>query len=177
MRQETLLKAVTDTLNQQVQVAVDVEQLADKLKSMPKVVRYQTEAESRYASTSAKRKNMEAKIEQLLIDLTQRVIDRSEYDYMKRQYAREYEALLREETKALSDIRAKDAVLGATEKWLDAIKRYQKLPSLDHTLLNLLVTRIEVSKDREVKIILNYADPYQPIMEFLERIEVIRDVS
>ena len=177
VRQETLLKAVTDTLNQQVQVAVDVEQLADKLKSMPKVVRYQTEAESRYASTSAKRKNMEAKIEQLLIDLTQRVIDRSEYDYMKRQYAREYEALLREETKALSDIRAKDAVLGATEKWLDAIKRYQKLPSLDHTLLNLLVTRIEVSKDREVKIILNYADPYQPIMEFLERIEVIRDVS
>ena len=177
MRQETLLKVVTDTLNQQVQVAVDVEQLAVRLKSMPKVVRYQTEAESHYASVSAKRKNMESKIEQLLIDLTQRIIDRSEYDYMKRQYAREYEALLQEETKALSDIRAKDAVLSATEKWLDAIKRYQKLPSLDHTLLNLLVTRIEVSKDREIKIILNYEDPYQPIMEFLERIEVIRDVS
>ena len=177
VRQETLLKAVTDTLNQQVQVAVDVEQLAVRLKSMPKVVRYQTEAESHYASVSAKRKNMESKMEQLLIDLTQRIIDRSEYDYMKRQYAREYEALLQEETKALSDIRAKDAVLSATEKWLDAIKRYQKLPSLDHTLLNLLVARIEVSKDREIKIILNYEDPYQPIMEFLERIEVIRDVS
>ena len=96
---------------------------------------------------------------------------------MKRQYAREYEALLQEETKTLSDIRAKDAVLGATEKWLDAIKRYQKIPSIDRALLNLLVARIEVSKDREIKIILNYADPYQPIMEFLERIEVIRDVS
>ena len=168
---------VTDTLNQQVQVAVDVEQLASRLKSMPKVVRYQSEAESHYASVSAKRKNMESKMEQLLIDLTQRVIDRSEYDYMKKQYAREYEKFLQEETKALSDIRAKDAALGATEKWLDAMKRYQKLPSMDHTLLNLLVARIEVSKDREIKIILNYEDPYQPIMEFLERIEVIRDVS
>lgn len=177
MRQETLLKAVTDTLNQQVQVAVDIEQLVSRLKSMPKVLFYQSEAESHYASVSMKRKNMESKIEQLLIDLTQRVIDRSEYDYMKKQYAKKYDELLQEETKALSDIRVRDAALGATEKWLDAIKRYQKIPSIDRALLNLLVARIEVSKDREIKIILNYEDPYQPIMKFLERIEGIKDVS
>lgn len=177
VRQETLLKAVTDTLNQQVQVAVDIEQLVSRLKSMPKVLFYQSEAESHYASVSMKRKNMESKIEQLLIGLTQRVIDRSEYDYMKKQYAKKYDELLQEETKALSDIRARDAALGATEKWLDAIKRYQKIPSIDRALLNLLVARIEVSKDREIKIILNYEDPYQPIMEFLERIEGIKDVS
>lgn len=177
VRQETLWKAVTDTLNQQVQVAVDVEQLASRIKSMPKVVAYQNDVESRYASISAKRKNMESKMEQLLIDLTQRVIDRSEYDYMRKQYAKKYEELLQEETKALSGIRAKDAALGATEKWLDAVKRYQKIPSIDRAILNLLVARIEVTKDREIKIVLNYEDPYEPISKFLERIEVIRDVS
>lgn len=171
------MKAVTDTLNQQVKVAVDVEQLVDKMNSMPKVAFYQSEAESHYASVSAKRKNMENKMEQLLIDLTQRVIDRSEYDYMKKQYAKKYDELLQEETKALSDMRAKDAVLGATEKWLDAIKKYQEIPVIDRTILNLLVSRIEVSEDRKIKIVLNYEDPYQPVLEFLQRIEVIRDVS
>ena len=177
VRQETLMQAVTDTLNQQIQVAVDVEQLADRLKRMPKVILYQNDAESHYASVSAKRKNMEAKMEQLLIDLTQKVIDRREYDYMKKQYAKKYEELLQEETKALSDIRAKDAALSVTEKWLDAIKKYQKIPSIDRGLLELLVARIEISEDRTIKIILNYEDPYQPILEFLQRIEVVKDVS
>ena len=90
------MQAVTDTLNQQIQVAVDVEQLADRLKRMPKVVCYQNDAENHYASVSAKRKNMEAKMEQLLIELTQKVIDRREYDYMKKQYAKKYEELLQE---------------------------------------------------------------------------------
>lgn len=177
VRQETLMQAVTDTLNQQIQVAVDVEQLADRLKRMPKVVCYQNDAESHYASVSAKRKNTEAKMEQLLIELTQKVIDRREYDYMKKQYAKKYEELLQEETKALSDIRAKDAALSVTEKWLDAIKKYQKIPSIDRGLLELLVARIEISEDRTIKIILNYEDPYQPILEFLQRIEVVKDVS
>lgn len=177
VRQETLMKAVHDTLDQQVQVAVDVEELVNRLKSMPKVVFYQREAENHYASVSTKRKNMESRIEQLLIDLTQRVIDRSEYDYMKKQYAKKYDALLQEETKALSAIRAKDDALSATEKWLDAMKKYQRLPVIDRGILNLLVSRIEVSADRKIRIILNYEDPYQPIMKFLERIEVIRGVS
>ena len=177
VRQETLLKAVTDTLNQQVKVAVDVRQLTDRLKNMPQVTVYQSDAERHYASVSAKRKNMESKIEQLLIDLTQRIIDRSEYDYMKKQYAKKYDELLQEETQALSDMRAKDAALSITEKWLDAIKKYQEIPDIDHALLKLLVERIEVSKDRNIKIVLNYKDPYQPIMEFLSRIEVVRDVS
>lgn len=177
VRQETIMQAVTDTLNQQVQVAVDVEQLADRLKRMPKVVFYQNDAENHYASVSAKRKNMEAKMEQLLIDLTQKVIDRREYDYMKKQYTKKYKELLQEETKALSDIRAKDAALSVTEKWLDAIKKYQKIPSIDRGLLELLVARIEISEDRTIKIVLNYEDPYQPILEFLQRIEVVKDVS
>ena len=87
------------------------------------------------------------------------------------------EGALQEETKALSDIRAKDAALSVTEKWLDAIKKYQKIPSIDRGLLELLVARIEIAEDRTIKIILNYEDPYQPILEFLQRIEVVKDVS
>ncbi len=177
IRQETLMQALTDTLNQQVMAAVEIGQLAGSLDGYPGAVLYQSEAKSRYASVSTKRKHMESRMEQLLTDLAQRVIDRKEYEYMKGQYAKKYDELLQEETRALSDLRAKDAALSVTRKWLDAVKRYQKLPTIDRGLLELLVERIEISKDRGIRIILNYDDPYRPISEYLERIEANQDVS
>lgn len=177
VRQETLLKAVTDTLNQQVKIAVDIEQLVEKLNNMPTVISYQNAKKDRYQSVFIQRKNMEAKIEQLLVDLTQGIIDRDEYSYMKKQYSKRYNDLLQEETQALSDMREKDAALSVTGKWLETIRKYQKLPVIDKTLMDLLVERIEVFKDKTIKIILNYKDPYQPVMEFMNRIEVIKDVS
>lgn len=177
IRQETLLKAIADTLEQQVKVALDVEKLAGTLEKLPKVTLYQSMAERRYASVSAKCKNMASKIEQLLIDLTQRTIDREEYAYMKRQYTKKYEELLQEQETALLDLRAKDAALSSTGKWLDAIKTYRKLPAMDHAILALLVERVEVSEDKHIKIVLNYADPYRPIKEFLRKVEAVKDVS
>lgn len=177
VRQETLLKAVADTLNQQVKIAVDIEQLVEKLNNMPKVISYQNAKKDRYQSVFIQRKNMEAKIEQLLVDLTQGIIDRDEYSYMKKQYSKKYNDLLQEETQALSDMREKDAALSVTGKWLETIRKYQKLPVIDKALMDLLVERIEVSKDKTIKIILNYKDPYQPVMEFMNRIEVLKDVS
>lgn len=177
VRQETLLKAVTDTLNQQVKIVVDIEQLVEKLNNMPTVISYQNAKKDRYQSVFIQRKNMEAKIEQLLVDLTQGIIDRDEYSYMKKQYSKRYNDLLQEETQALSDMREKDAALSVTGKWLETIRKYQKLPAIDKALMDLLVERIEVFKDKTIKIILNYKDPYQPVMEFMNRIEVIKDVS
>ncbi len=177
VRQETLLKAVADTLNQQVKIAVDIEQLVEKLNNMPKVISYQNAKKDRYQSVFIQRKNMEAKIEQLLVDLTQGIIDRDEYSYMKKQYSKKYNDLLQEETQALSDMREKDAALSVTGKWLETIRKYQKLPVIDKALMDLLVERIEVFKDKTIKIILNYKDPYQLVMEFMNRIEVLKDVS
>ncbi len=177
VRQETLLKAVADTLNQQVKIAVDIEQLVEKLNNMPTVISYQNAKKDRYQSVFIQRKNMEAKIEQLLVDLTQGIIDRDEYSYMKKQYSKRYNDLLQEETQALSDMREKDAALSVTGKWLETIQKYQKLPVIDKALMDLLVERIEVFKDKTIKIILNYKDPYQPVMEFMNRIEVLKDVS
>ncbi len=175
IRQEALMQALSDTLNQQVRAAVDVGQLAKSLDTMPGAVFYQSEAKRRYVSISTKRRHIEARLEQLLTDLAQRVIDRREYDDIKKQYAKKYDELLQEETRALSDLRAKDAALSITQKWLDAVKRYQKLPSIDRGLLELLVERIEVSKDGTIRIVLRYDDPYRPIAEYLERIEANRD--
>lgn len=177
IRQETLMRTVTNLLNQQLQVAINMEQLVTEVQSMPKVQSHQREAEDRYASICVKRRNMEAKIEQLLIDLTERLIDRSEYDYMKSRYTEQYEELLEKEAKAGADMKTLDVALNMAQKWIALIKQYQKFPYIDRKLMDELVESIRVYSDKRIKINLNYADPYKPLMDYLEEIGVMRDVG
>lgn len=162
-------------MNQQVKIAVDVKQLMDALQSQSKVRTHQREMSTRYSSVVAKRKNMEAKIQRLMEDLTQGIIDKDEFKYIKAKYDQEYERLLDEETKASADMQALDGAIGSTKKWLDAIRKYQDLPELNREVMDLLVQEIRVTKTRQIKVVLNYADPYQPLNQYLQEIEVKRD--
>mgnify|MGYP001623098145 FL=1 len=175
-RQEKLIQVVTNLLNQQVKLSVDVERLMEEIQKMPIVRGHQQEASSRYASVSAKRKNMEAKMQRLLEDLTQGIIDKDEFQYIKAKYDSEYERLLDEETRASADMQALTAAIGSTQKWLDAIRKYQDLPELNREVMDLLVQEIRVTKTRQIKVTLNYADPYQPLYQYLQEIEAMKHV-
>lgn len=175
VRQELLMEKVVNLLNQQLKLAVDVDQLAEDIKKRPEVVTYQSDAESKYASVSAKRRNMEMKLEQLLEDLANRLIDRSEYDYMKERYSRQLEELLAEENAALEAKQAMECAVQSAKKWISTIREYEKFPNITRELLDYLVDRIDVFGDRRIKITLNYADPFQPLTTFLNRIEVMQD--
>lgn len=175
VRQELLMEKVTNLLNEQLKLAVDVEQLAEDIKVRPEVVTYQSNADARYASVLAKRRNMEAKLEQLLEDLAKRLIDRSEYDYMKERYSRQLEELLREEKEALEAKQAMECAAQSAKQWVSAIRQYEKIPNITRELLDDLVERIDVYSGKRIKITLNYADPFQPLTAFLNRIEVMQD--
>ena len=175
-RQEKLIQVVTNLLNQQVKLSVDVERLMEEIQKMPIVRGHQQEASNRYASVSAKRKNMEAKMQRLLEDLTRGIIDKDEFQYIKAKYDSEYERLLDEETRASADMQALTAAIGSTQKWLDAIRKYQDLPELNREVMDLLVQEIRVTKTRQIKVTLNYADPYQPLYQYLQEIEVMKHV-
>ena len=177
IRQETLMRAVTNLLNQQLKVAVDMERLVAEVQNMPKVQAHQRTVTDQYSSIRAKRRNMEAKIEQLLMDLTERVIDRSEYDYMKSRYTEQYEELLEEEARAGADMKTLDIALNTAQKWIAMIKKHQQLPYIDRELMDELVESILVHSDKRIKINLNYADPYKPLMDYLDEIEVTRDAG
>lgn len=176
IRQEAIYSAIIDSLDQQLRMAIDFEEFAKEVKARPQTVAYQNSSEGKYRTLVQKRKNVEAKIEQLLVDLTQRVIDRSEYEYMKKRYTQQYEQLLQEETVAGAETRVLEHALNSSRKWVDALKEYEKLPDINRELLDLLVDKIEITADRRVRIILHYADPYQPLLTFLKQAEVMKDV-
>ncbi len=175
VRQEVLMEKVANLLNQQLKLAVDVEQLAEDIKKRPEASTCQSHAESRYASVSAKRRNMEAKLEQLLEDLANRLIDRGEYDYIKEQYSRQLEELLSEEKEYLETKQAMEYAVQSAKQWIAAIREYEKLPNITRELLDYLIDRIDVCSDRRIKITLNYADPFRPLTTFLNRIEMMQD--
>lgn len=174
VRQELLMENVTNLLDQQLKLVVDVERLIEDIRRRPEVVAYQKKAESRYASVSAKRRNMESKLEQLLEDLANRLIDRSEYDYIKKRYNQQLKELFAEENEALEAKHAMESAAQSATEWILAIKKYER-SNITEDLFNALVARIDVYSDRRIKITLNYADPFQPFTTFLNRIETMQN--
>lgn len=78
VRQEQIYAVVKDAMNQQIKVAVDIEQLVVSIKNSPKTKQALTEATENSGRISAKRQKVENRMERLLTDLTERMIDRNE---------------------------------------------------------------------------------------------------
>lgn len=165
IRQETLMDAVEQTLNQQIKIAVDLERMLFDIRQMPKPVSAQN---NQLTSLRIKRQNMENKLEQLLHDLATGLIARDEYEYAKKLYNSQYKQILKEEMAAQESIKASNAHLRNTERWVAEMKRYQMIPSIDRTMMDLLIQEIQVFRDRSVKIKLNYADPHESLRAYME---------
>lgn len=159
------MDAVEQTLNQQIKIAVDLERMLFDIRQMPKPVSAQN---NQLTSLRIKRQNMENKLEQLLHDLATGLIARDEYEYAKKLYNSQYKQILKEEMAAQESIKASNAHLRNTERWVAEMKRYQMIPSIDRTMMDLLIQEIQVFRDRSVKIKLNYADPHESLRAYME---------
>ncbi len=178
IRQEAIMKALQDTLNQQLQVAVDLEQLLKEVRKVPKVVHYNNEISKELLRTQTRRKNLELKMEQLIIDLTDGLIDKEEYSYAKNRYQEECQELLENENRLTVASQELPRIISGSEKWLIMLKKYQQFPVIDRKLVEALVEKILIYPDKKISIRLNYQDPYREVMDYVERIpEVLADVG
>lgn len=175
VRQEQIYSVVKNALDQQVKVAVDIEQLVAATDNLPNG-RRTSETAGRLAQISQQRKKLEGKIEQLLIDLTDGLISRDEYVYMKEKYTQQMAISMDEEEKAQAQEAALHESLSAVQTWLYAIKTYWALPELNQEVLRLLIKEILIYKDRHIQIVFNYADPYKLIAKLQNHMEEVRNV-
>ena len=175
VRQEQIYSVVKNALDQQVKAAVDIEQLVAATDNLPNG-RRTSETAGRLAQISQQRKKLEGKIEQLLIDLTDGLISRDEYVYMKEKYTQQMAISMDEEEKAQAQEAALHESLSAVQTWLYAIKTYRALPELNQEVLRLLIKEILIYKDRHIQIVFNYADPYKLIAKLQNHMEEVRNV-
>ncbi|NBH76657.1 hypothetical protein D3Z52_00370 [Clostridiaceae bacterium] len=175
IRQEAIMERLTNMLNQQVAIAVDLEKMIADIQRMPRTQQHQRTAQETLHAVRLKLGNLEAKMEQLLIDLTSGVIDRDEYDYAKASYTRQREQLRMEESRAEQDAAALQNSISSTRQWIEKVRQYQRLPEINREIIELLVKEIRVFRDRSISITLNYADPYAPLRGYLEEIEEVKE--
>ncbi len=177
IRQEVIMNAVSNLLNKHVEIAVDIEKLISDIRTMPAVVRHQSGITDLMKSCTIKKSNLELKIEQLLIDLTEGTINRDEYDYMKIRYLHQLEFQNEEYERLSKSADELGDVISSAQQWINTIKEYHKLPVINRELFVLLVDKIYVSNDNKIKIQLMYDDPYKSIMDYLKKVEVLSNVG
>ena len=176
VRQETIMGAISNLLNRQIAICIDVERLADRIRKLPSTQAYIQAAAQRHIRASLKRKQCEAKLEQLLTDLAERVIDREIYERMKVKCQQELDYWVDEESSAQVDKNSLDAALSSSKQWTESIRRYQIISEIDRELIVTLIERIEVFQDKRIKVHLTYADPYLPLNSFMDRLKEVPNV-
>lgn len=173
IRQEVLMKAVIDLIHQQAAVAVDVDRLIKEIRNDPAASRCLSASNDTLASIRVKKGNIQAKLEQLIIHRIEGVLDAEEYACLKEKYNLEYERLAEEERTVMCQETQLDHQIDSAKKWINALKRYQRIPVVDRELLDLLIDKIYVFSDKRIRVELKYKDPFAPFMEFLEEVREV----
>lgn len=171
IRQEILVKAVTDLIEQQIAAAVDVESLIGQIKNDPTISKYLADANDRLTSIRVKKGNVQAKQEQLVVHRVEGLINDEEFEALKAKYNQEFDCLLKEETTVIQQGSKLELQLDSTKKWIRSLKHYQKAPILSHDLLDMLIDKIQVYGDKRIRIILKFEDPFAPFMEFITELK------
>ena len=178
IRQEEIMDSLKNALDAQINAAIDFETLVKEVQEMPKVVRYETSVKNQLVSIQSKRRHTELRLEQLVIDLTDGLIDKDEYGYAKKKYNEEYEHLLEEENRLFTSSKQLENIITSSERWVRMLKEYQQLPIIDRNAVEFLVKRINVYPDKRLELILNYKDPFEMVAEYLEQIpEVVENAG
>lgn len=159
IRQEQLYSAVKNAIEQQIRVAVDVERLVADLTNAPHTLTKEIQG------LSERRKRTEERMERLLEDLAERVIDRNEYEYMKGEYSRQLSTLLAEEERAAARKKAEQEKLSEAQAWLHSMREYQALAMLTPEIMRVLVKKISVHNGQRIAVEFNFSDPYKAVAE------------
>ena len=171
-----IISTLKSVIDHQLEVAADIEKAIQSASRASKATRKEKKADS-LQSIRVRRRNIEAKQERLLMDLTNGILNREEYEYTKARYAKEREALLSEEREAEKKTLSMKETYNTAQKWLNSLRQYRRLPMLNKEIVDIIVDKIFVFSDKRIQISLNYKDPYKEFAPLLGETEVTKDAG
>lgn len=169
IRQDDIVDALSNCLKKQLKVAVNYEELLEQVQSMPKVVSYQKGIKDSIASLKAKMTNLDAKKERMVEDFVAGTIDRKEYEFMKSRLEFQYGQLQHEWNQQQSASGELQRIDKSSRRWIEAIKQFDAVDTMDRTLLDILVERIVVYDKEHIKIKFAFSDPFQSLYDYLDK--------
>lgn len=167
IREEAVMRALKNTLDMQLQLTVELEQLLGEAQ----VCRDRDgnrRCEDTLAGVRAKKRGVEGSMERLLRDVADGVLSREEYAYAREAYRKRLDALENREKQNVEESRALERTLCTSRAWLAHMMQYRKLPQIDGAIVEALVGRIVVMDGDSIHIELRFADPLSAVRAALD---------
>ena len=173
IRQEVIMECVRHYLDKQLVIAVDLGEFLDDLNKDPKIHRHQQKLFAKVESARCRYASAQAKVERLIRDMTEGLIDREEYMRLKERYSMQAEQLAHMAAEAQQEADALQNIVVTSRQWIETVERTRTLPELDRAIVRELFEQILVFKDKSLYIKAKYADPFAPILNYLKEIEAV----
>lgn len=168
IKEQAVYDAVLAVIQTQVELALDLQLALEKLHGISwedrELERIQQRIE-RQEEIITHNKQMKTAIYE---DFKTEVISLEEYRIFKE----EFDKNIKEANEAIAHLNSNRNQVrsGLTEQqsWLTQFKKYENIQELNRRVVVHFIERIEISNNKEVSVILNNADQFQAILEFLK---------
>lgn len=159
--QKTLLEKIGTAVSLQMQAALDMELF---LKGVKEKEVSERQGNRIVQGLRQRQAAQTAKLEQLLKDYNEGVIDKDAYVYIKQRYD-EISHQLEAEMKAVKAEQTKTGnVISMAEQWIAKIKDYMTSGKLDREMVECLIDKVNIYADRKVEIIFTFKDECRGIL-------------
>ena len=101
-------------------------------------------------------------------DFKSEMITREEYNIFKEEFDKAIQKAKDAIARLVSNKNQISGGLTEQQSWLAQFREYQNIQELNRRVVVNFIERIEITEDKQVHVVLNNADQFQAIVEFLE---------
>ena len=158
---------VFTAIHDQIELVINLEKALELIERLPSQSRKAFNYEAQIAKLEEEIDRYQKLKLRLYEDLSDGIIDKSEYFDFRNSYTRiieeKQEALLRVKKEMKQTV-----TTGTTERnWVTLFKQYENIEELNRRVLMALVDRILIYEDHAIEIVFKYKDEYQQTLEYV----------
>lgn len=167
LRDIVLNEIVLESLKRHIREVIDLSDLLDMTETAQLKQAGMQKLQARLTKKQEEIERYQTLLRSLYESLTDGIIDRQEYEELKKTYARR-RAEAEEQAEALQEQMGRDLedhLLG--RGWMEQFKKHANITELDRRIVVSLIERILVYHDRRFEIVYRFQDEFQHQMELL----------
>ena len=169
MRVETLDEIVLDALRRYIQDVIDLSDLLELTDTAQLQQAGMRKLQGRLEKKREEIDRNQALLRSLYESLADGVIDRDEYQDLKKTYSRR-RAEAEEQTEAIQEEMSREmGNFSEGRGWMEQFRKHQNIDALDRTIIVSLIERILIFRDRRVEIVYRWHDEFHWQMDLLRQ--------
>lgn len=167
----SLMKTILDSLKIQIALIIKADEILAKIKNLPQQnfeVRTLDKQINQLEIEIQKYKDLGKNLYQDMVD---GVVTKEEYQELKNNFSQKLETAqgMKEELEKKKEEKASDK--NGTDKWLQELKKYQSIETIDRKTAIMLFDKIVVYNSKKIEIHFKFEDEMQELLEYAHKYE------